>query len=69
MYKIINYRNGISEDIIDNNEKALHYIRPLKNVLLRNDHLKKPPAITSRLLSDNCIAIKENNKWTIKNIK
>ena len=39
-------------------------------IILDKKSLKKSPAITSRLISKNLIAVKmENNKWTIKKIE
>lgn len=62
-------KNRFSEVIINTDGKDLHHITKPKNVMLRKDHLKKSPQITTKILSDKLIAIKENKKWTIKNIK
>ena len=62
-------KNRFSEVIINTDGKDLHHITKPKNVMLRKDHLKTSPQITTKILSDKLIAIKENKKWTIKNIK
>ena len=62
-------KNKSIEVIIDTEGKNLQSVTKPKNVLLRKDHLKKPPVITSKLISDNLIATKENKKWGIQKIK
>jgi hypothetical protein len=62
-------KNRTVEVIIDIDGKSLHSLTKPKNVLLRKDHLKKPPQITTKIISNNLIAIKENKKWIIQKIK
>lgn len=62
-------KNRTVEVVIDINGKSLHSLTKPKSVLLRKDHLKKPPQITTKFISNNLIAIKENKKWIIKKIK
>ena len=62
-------KNRSIEIIINTDGKKLYNATKPKNVLLRKDHLKKPPVITSKLISDTIIATKENKKWVIQKIK
>ena len=65
----MNYR--YYEVIIDTNGMIKNYLNPKGvNVVLDEKFLKKPPKITSKLISDDLFAtLNENNKWVIKSIK
>ena len=66
---VVNYR--YHEVIIDTNGTIKNYLNPKGvNVVLDEKFLKKPPKITSKLISDDLFAtLNENNKWVIKSIK
>ena len=66
---VVNYR--YYEVIIDTNGAIKNYLNPKGvNVVLDEKFLKKPPKITSKLISDDLFAtLNENNKWVIKSIK
>ena len=66
---VVNYR--YYEVIIDTNGTIKNYLNPKGvNVVLDEKFLKKPPKITSKLISDDLFAtLNENNKWVIKSIK
>jgi len=59
------------EVTIDTNGQINQYLTPNGfNVVLDKNHIRKPPEITSKRISDNLYAIMDiNNKWTIKMIK
>ena len=66
---VVNYR--YYEVIIDTNGAIKNYLNPKGvNVVLDEKFLKKPPKITSKLISDDLFAtLNENNKWVLKSIK
>ncbi|MDA9069223.1 WG repeat-containing protein [Algibacter sp.] len=66
---VVNYR--YYEVIIDTNGTIKNYLNPKGvNVVLDEKFLKKPPKITSKLISDDLFAtLNENNKWVLKSIK
>lgn len=66
---VVNYR--YYEVIIDSNGAIKNYLNPKGvNVVLDEKFLKKPPKITSKLISDGLFAtLNENNKWVLKSIK
>jgi hypothetical protein len=58
------------EVVIDTAGKATQYLTQLAVHVApsnKKNH-QAPPTITSKLLSNNTVAVKENNKWTIKKI-
>ena len=59
------------EVTIDPNGNIKNYLTPKGfNVVLSKQHLRTPPRITSKRISDNLYAILDkNNKWSIKIIK
>ena len=66
---VVNYR--YYEVIIDSNGAIKNYLNPKGvNVVLDEKFLKKPPKITSKLISDGLFAtLNENNKWVLKSVK
>ena len=67
--KVVNYR--YYEVIIDTNGAIKSYLNPEGiNIVLDKDFLKNPPKITSKRISDDLVATRnEDNKWVIKSIK
>jgi hypothetical protein len=67
-------KNVVSYDyfevVIDKDVKTIQYLskEPI-HITLANQNMKNKPVITSRFISDNLIAVRNNNKnWTIKTI-
>ncbi|MDG1730375.1 MAG: WG repeat-containing protein [Algibacter sp.] len=63
--------NKYFEVTIDTTGSVKDYLNPKGiNVVLDKKFLNKPPKITSKLLSDELVAIiNENSKWVIKSVK
>lgn len=65
---IVNY--NYFEVIINNEGKIISYLtQKPKRIVLYKDFIKQPPKFTTKILSDNLMAVMDENKtWTIKKI-
>jgi hypothetical protein len=66
---VVNYK--YFEVVLDSTGTIKHYLNPKGvNVVLDKKYIKNPPKITSKLISDDLVAIRnKNTKWLIKSIK
>ncbi|WP_373056398.1 WG repeat-containing protein [Zunongwangia sp. H14] len=68
MKNVVNYH--YFEVVIDSDGEIDQYLtKDPTHITLSKEYLNKPPGITSKFISANLIAIRDNNKkWRIKNI-
>ena len=65
---IVNY--SYAELLIDPNNNTVQYLRGPENLLFSAEHLRTPPPILSRLLSEKLVAVKTNKgTWEIYSLE